>query len=960
MYPAGGPSWPSDGQPPLQHERGPTTQDWAAAAPVRGAEAGWTSEEAGALQELDGHTDHQLKQAVPSFAPYGVANDAGRDARAAASLVAAGATAYGGGLAPGPSSSTLPAQSYAPYPQTQGYPQPQGYPLPSPSSHPTQHDPRPDPFSYFPQAPTPSFSDHAPLSAHTPVPAGTPTAEYPFWLDAQGVPAQGGPDAPSQPHAQGAQFVAGLAQFRSASGDAGAPYEQGVGAGQAYDASIGMAARSRQPSAPSLPHFDAQPATFGTAPMQQHAAQPSYAPALSHGGAVASAPAQTNSQDASTQTMLKQYWAQQQQHHLQQHPFAPSQPSPLTAQNPYSAYPSTAQFGAQASPDWSTQWPTPDSTPQNAYVPLASTSQHSSYDSAGYPFTQQYAGSAALATGSSSTAPPQMSPVSIGQAGGTSQRQPSNPYFTLPGDFSAPTSTLQDTSSAAKRSRLVTSPDDDAPPAPRRQSSKTSANPNKKLTTNLSTACIVCGEPIARLILRGKRAELDVPHSPVFTCLRCSSSSASPDHGPGAGPSKADKPKKPSFRKRNKRFDDASATAACDVCLRDIAVGGVLPLPLDNPPADARITFMIEIVCVSCDVKYKRCSDCGGGGGSRAGTGKWRCAQLFPPGRKTCCLNHQRLGAFPAMEYTVWRNSDIPAAEVGEISSLCEAMFRNSMLAGLCIPEVMEQDGAVWSTYEKCYQRAKQGWMGFDSLLRNDVEQERQIRRYLALRTCTPNLRKTSRPTRHTPGESPADSPEPHSPEVDRKPGIVLKEGKEIAGFIIAEHELLIGNLFLCLVLPWDPTGEIFDATSLLISSLVRHVDTDIKATNAQRAQEGLPQYPDLVKVWTMLFFKRESRVLTSLVKKRGFMHLDDYLAAHPDVPPEQFPPHRQCYLPVERQEGWEILVRQQRQMADGSVDDWGARRAADEERGKKKELRAKAQAQASASSASTSASTSR
>ena len=171
-----------------------------------------------------------------------------------------------------------------------------------------------------------------------------------------------------------------------------------------------------------------------------------------------------------------------------------------------------------------------------------------------------------------------------------------------------------------------------------------------------------------------------------MTCLACSSIgtplSEEPKDGKDGKNGKDGKPKKATFRKRNKRFDDPNATIACDVCLRDIAVGGVLPLPLDAPDPSSRIDFMIEIVCASCDVKYKRCSDCGGGGGSRAGTGKWRCAELFPPQRKTCSLKHQRLGAFPAMEYSVYRNTDIPRDELDELSDTLRSMYVNSMLGG--------------------------------------------------------------------------------------------------------------------------------------------------------------------------------------------------------------------------------------------------------------------------------------
>ena len=44
----------------------------------------------------------------------------------------------------------------------------------------------------------------------------------------------------------------------------------------------------------------------------------------------------------------------------------------------------------------------------------------------------------------------------------------------------------------------------------------------------------------------------------------------------------------------------------------------------------------------------------------RLGTGKWRSKELFKDGKRTCALRHQRLGAFPEMEYQVWKNTDIP------------------------------------------------------------------------------------------------------------------------------------------------------------------------------------------------------------------------------------------------------------------------------------------------------------
>jgi len=64
------------------------------------------------------------------------------------------------------------------------------------------------------------------------------------------------------------------------------------------------------------------------------------------------------------------------------------------------------------------------------------------------------------------------------------------------------------------------------------------------------------------------------------------------------------------------------------------------------------------------------------------GTGKWRSKELFKEGKKTCSLRHQRLGAFPEMEYQVWKNTDLPRDELEEISQKCGEMFTNQMLGG--------------------------------------------------------------------------------------------------------------------------------------------------------------------------------------------------------------------------------------------------------------------------------------
>lgn len=81
-------------------------------------------------------------------------------------------------------------------------------------------------------------------------------------------------------------------------------------------------------------------------------------------------------------------------------------------------------------------------------------------------------------------------------------------------------------------------------------------------------------------------------------------------------------------------------------------------------------------------------------------------------------------------------------------------------------------------------------------LLLQDIEPTHNIRRYLALRTCTPNLRKTSKPSKSKASNaSTSELPEdaggmPLPPVGSSRAGTVLKEGREIAGFVLAESEV--------------------------------------------------------------------------------------------------------------------------------------------------------------------------
>ncbi|GAA5887708.1 hypothetical protein JCM6882_001504 [Rhodosporidiobolus microsporus] len=833
----------------------------------------------------------------------------------------------------------------------------------------------------FPPTASGSFSGPSypfPPHAAPPLPAPPRQEQLPAWLY------QTGP-LPEPTPSPGAAVVSGMGQMRAASSDYGQP-PSGQGGTYLYSYGVPNPHHAPVPSpSTAFPFFPPPPPQYGSVP-------------------VAPPPTDLFQQPPhSTQAVFKSYW--QQQAAPSGLPPVPSQfdLSPTALPDPSPSLDGLASASIHSSAtlpqlaDHQQQWSTPLGTPQSIYSPFVPTPEYGTGAPSYFPPPAQP--NVLGVPPAESAAPLPLQPASISLNFGfpdpapytarpSISQPPSLPLAPvetvnlnlLPGpsyplrdiapavqldpiqsssaavDFAASNQVLQ--ASAPKRARTTSTKAGGSSRAslsgPSRRASTTvsDAKPGKKLTIDLPTSCVRCAKLIGRLILRGKAHEINVPHEAVFTCSDCaaaaespSSLSSPPSDSSGvaaASTSKAkpktkkDKDKAPTYRKKNKRLDDRSSLTACDVCLRDVAVGGVLPSPVENPPAGARIDFMIEVVCVSCDSKYRRCTDCGGGGGTRAGTGKWRCKELFLDGRKTCCLSHQRLGAFPDMNYEVWNIRDIPGDEVDDLSERCERIFRNQMLAGICIPEVLEQDGAIYTNYEMADMRARLGWKGFDPMIRNDIEHTESIRRYLALRTCTPNRRKTTRQQKE-------DEEAAQARKACKENPVVLPNGKEIAGYIVAEWEIKLGHVFLAIVIPWDPTGETFDATTLLIGSLVRRVDQDIREMNELRASRGEPLVPGLTNVWTMLFFKKESRMLTHLIKKRDFLFIEDFLQKYPETEPKHFPPHRPCYVPLERQPGWQILIRRQKTYSDGRFDDWNARRAIDEERGKKKEAKARA-----------------
>ncbi|KAK4703042.1 hypothetical protein P7C70_g3182, partial [Phenoliferia sp. Uapishka_3] len=149
----------------------------------------------------------------------------------------------------------------------------------------------------------------------------------------------------------------------------------------------------------------------------------------------------------------------------------------------------------------------------------------------------------------------------------------------------------------------------------------TTSRKTKKVTIEVDCTCVVCAEPLARLIMRATRDEYSAPYSPTYTCAKCEPRlrpglnldaavpASTEDQEPVASGSKAKvAPTRTSFRKKSKRADGTNLVS-CDVCLKDVASGAVVYLG----GGGAEVSFPVEFICLSCTTKYRRCSDCGGG-----------------------------------------------------------------------------------------------------------------------------------------------------------------------------------------------------------------------------------------------------------------------------------------------------------------------------------------------------------
>lgn len=359
---------------------------------------------------------------------------------------------------------------------------------------------------------------------------------------------------------------------------------------------------------------------------------------------------------------------------------------------------------------------------------------------------------------------------------------------------------------------------------------------------------------------------------------------------------------------QKRRAEGHAPVLVCDVCWRDLGTGQVT-----SRATGEAAEFGIEAICTSCCSRYQRCTDCGGGGGTRIGVGKWRSRLLFGEDRRSCNLSHIRLGSPDEMTYDVWAADEIDADELDKLVEMLKQLYLTSMISSLAIPDQLES-ALFASSYDEVNKLAEDTWTLLELSLREDVEHARRrgIRRYYGLRWSTPTPRKKAKRKLSSATQNPAPSPEPvEDPTSPLLNGSVLRQGKTLASFIVCEMDQNLGSAYLPLVVPTG-TGDGYDSGTILMQGLLLRVQRDIEAQNAsiQSRASGEPLLAPLSEVWSTHLHRREASFFSRLGERRGFMSLEDYLAKTPGADPTHFPPHRPIYMPNEFLRPWQIVAR--------------------------------------------------
>lgn len=440
----------------------------------------------------------------------------------------------------------------------------------------------------------------------------------------------------------------------------------------------------------------------------------------------------------------------------------------------------------------------------------------------------------------------------------------------------------------------------------------TSSKKKKREVREATATCGRCGRMMGRLTLRGSAEEMVVSggYEIIQTCRECQGMGSTAVTGGverqvhipfgGCTTFTVQIPTSTTMRKRNRRTDDVTAPTTCDCCGRQLGVGGIVARN-----GRSAVQFAVEVVCVGCVERYRRCTDCGGGGGSRLGVGKWRCKELFSDGRRTCVLSHQRQGGNGVGETrnVVWSVGKI---DLDEVIEQVKELVKHSLYAALATPEMLESGVARVTKFDDINTMYLNGWKRIESMMKQDAEASEGRKRYVGLRWSKPHPRKG--PKRQT-------LPTPVNEELKKR--TLIEPGKELTGFVLAEWDMEKGTMFIAVAMPWQ-SGDALESTSCLSHETLLLARAD-RAELIQRLvgsgqmthEEAVERLPPIEHLWTTLFFERDSRLIQFIEKRKQFKRLSEYLATNRDVRVEDF---RQSFLTEQELATgiWETWVRRE------------------------------------------------
>ncbi|GJN94397.1 hypothetical protein Rhopal_007477-T1 [Rhodotorula paludigena] len=345
-------------------------------------------------------------------------------------------------------------------------------------------------------------------------------------------------------------------------------------------------------------------------------------------------------------------------------------------------------------------------------------------------------------------------------------------------------------------------------------------------------------------------------------------------------------------KRRASVVDESEGVLACDVCRRDLATGS-----LQLVATGEAVGATIEVLCPHCESRYTRCSDCGGGGGSKG---------------------------------DIWPVSQLPTEQLPELVEMCRDLYYTNLLGTLAVPDMLESVSPIARSFAEIEKLCVDSWTTYEPLISDDIEATKGTRRYVALRWVRPTSRKKRNRKKNNAshdsngtsdaaaqagaGQSSPDEPKaqlPPSPLVESPKSDVklIREGKVLTGFILAELDLEWGMLYVTITLPTG-AGESYDASTRLMQTLVARVHEDVAAINADRALKQLAPYPPCTTAWTMHMTKRDSRIMSRLETRRGFIPLEDFLIKYPETDKTRFAPHRPTNFPPEFLRGWQVYAK--------------------------------------------------